>query len=176
MSYEDAKSTKMLATHCFACRRPLRDSMSVEIGMGPVCRGKAGYDEVGCTLEQRQRANALIHKVALNQTDKAVIKQCCVELMALKFRGVAEVVASRLGVTVKDGPEGRFTLRVPFTWDWVRESGSIPGKHYNRKTKAETYPNEQKGRVYAALVKHFPGVVGMGPKGFFVVGGTLGKK
>lgn len=170
MGYEQAKSTKMLATHCFACRKPLRDSLSVEIGMGPVCRGRAGYDQVGCTLEERQRANALIHKLALHQEDAEVIRNSCMELVGLGFRGVAEVVAKRLGVTVSDSEDGRFTIKVPFSWDWVKAVRPIPGRIFNRKEYNETYPVEQKGRVYAALQQIYPGLVGMGPKGFFVVG------
>lgn len=43
MSYETAPSTILLATHCAACARPLRDADSVEAGMGPDCREKYGY-------------------------------------------------------------------------------------------------------------------------------------
>lgn len=175
MSYEDAKSTKMLATHCFACRRSLRDSLSVEIGMGPVCRRKAGYDQVGCSLEERQRANALIHKLALNQEDTAIVKQCCMELMALKFRGVAEIVASRLGVVVEE-KDDRFVVKTPFSWDWVKAIRPVPGRKFNGKDKTNSFPLEQKNRVYASLCQIFPGTVGMGPKGFFVVGGSLSKR
>ena len=41
MSYENAPATKMLATNCCCCGRPLVDSMSVELGIGPECRGGA---------------------------------------------------------------------------------------------------------------------------------------
>ena len=44
MSYENAPATRMLATHCAACGRPLVDATSVETGMGPVCRERYGYD------------------------------------------------------------------------------------------------------------------------------------
>jgi hypothetical protein len=43
MGYESAISTKLLATHCAACSRPLRDADSVEAGIGPDCRAKYGY-------------------------------------------------------------------------------------------------------------------------------------
>jgi hypothetical protein len=45
MSYENAPATEMLATHCAICSRPLLDAVSVEIGIGPVCRQRHGYDE-----------------------------------------------------------------------------------------------------------------------------------
>ena len=37
MSYENAPATKLLATHCGICGRPLRDSVSVERCVGPDC-------------------------------------------------------------------------------------------------------------------------------------------
>ena len=47
--YEDAVSTKLLATHCCMCNRPLRDARSVELGIGPICEEKFGVEagEVG---------------------------------------------------------------------------------------------------------------------------------
>lgn len=44
MSYEHAASTKLLATHCAYCGRPLRDADSVEMGMGPICRSRVGVN------------------------------------------------------------------------------------------------------------------------------------
>lgn len=40
-NYENAPATILLATHCCVCGRPLCDSDSVEIGIGPTCRGKS---------------------------------------------------------------------------------------------------------------------------------------
>lgn len=45
MGYEDAPSTKMIATNCVICARPLRDVVSVERGMGPDCAKKHGVLE-----------------------------------------------------------------------------------------------------------------------------------
>lgn len=47
MSYESAPSTAFIATHCACCSRPLRDAKSVEIGIGPVCRERYGFDDFG---------------------------------------------------------------------------------------------------------------------------------
>lgn len=43
MSYETAPATKMLATFCACCARPLVDAVSVETGVGPDCRKTHGY-------------------------------------------------------------------------------------------------------------------------------------
>lgn len=40
--YEDAVSTKLLATHCCMCNRPLCDARSVELGIGPICEKNFG--------------------------------------------------------------------------------------------------------------------------------------
>ena len=35
----------LTATHCSACNRPLVDGTSIEKSMGPICRGKYGYED-----------------------------------------------------------------------------------------------------------------------------------
>lgn len=42
-SYEDAPATKLIAVNCACCARPLLDAISVENGMGAVCRRKHGF-------------------------------------------------------------------------------------------------------------------------------------
>ena len=42
-SYENAPSTRLLATNCGCCGRALRDAASVERGVGPDCAEKYGY-------------------------------------------------------------------------------------------------------------------------------------
>lgn len=70
MSYENATSTRLLATHCVACGRPLRDADSVEIGMGPICRKKymPAYD--GLDPEVKKKANTLVHEAGVLATDR----------------------------------------------------------------------------------------------------------
>lgn len=41
-SYETEAGTRMLATHCFVCGKPLRDPVSIESGIGPICASKFG--------------------------------------------------------------------------------------------------------------------------------------
>lgn len=52
MSYENAPQTKLLATDCAVCSRPLCDAKSVELGIGPECRKKYGF-EMDCTEEEQ---------------------------------------------------------------------------------------------------------------------------
>jgi SWI/SNF-related matrix-associated actin-dependent regulator 1 of chromatin subfamily A len=43
MSYMDEGGTKLLATHCLRCGKPLRDPTSVELGLGPDCAEIVGF-------------------------------------------------------------------------------------------------------------------------------------
>ena len=99
MSYEELTTTKIVATHCCACNRPLLDAESVTAGMGPICRKKYNLPDT-LTTEQRDLANSLVHKLGvLRQEDKdsdklGEIKAVLTELaeiegceeIALKFR------------------------------------------------------------------------------------------
>jgi len=38
MSYETAPVTRLVATHCCMCGKPLCDAKSLELGIGPICR------------------------------------------------------------------------------------------------------------------------------------------
>jgi hypothetical protein len=100
MSYEELTTTKIVATHCCSCGRPLLDASSVTTGMGPTCRKKYSFPET-LTEEQRVFANSLVHKLGVlrqedNKTNdkladiKATLKEIesiegC-EDVALKFR------------------------------------------------------------------------------------------
>ena len=44
MGYEEARATRLVATHCALCGRPLLDAPSVEKGIGPTCGHKFGVD------------------------------------------------------------------------------------------------------------------------------------
>lgn len=63
MTYENAKATKILATHCCACGRPLVDAVSVELGIGPDCRKKYMPAKLGGPA--REEANRLVYRLAL---------------------------------------------------------------------------------------------------------------
>lgn len=45
MNYTNSPVFDLTATHCSACGRPLVDGTSIEKSMGPVCRGKYGYED-----------------------------------------------------------------------------------------------------------------------------------
>jgi len=52
-------------THCSCCNRPLTDGTSVEFGIGPVCRGKYGYEDAyPITEETAKKVIAIVKGLA----------------------------------------------------------------------------------------------------------------
>jgi hypothetical protein len=68
-SYTCDPNTTRLATHCVLCQRPLRDAVSVNLGIGPICREGLGLDNVDPL--HRVAANRAIHRAGLACMDPA---------------------------------------------------------------------------------------------------------
>ena len=99
--YTAATATKLLATSCLACGRPLLDAASVEAGVGPVCRERWGYGEIANDV--RVAANALIHEAARKETPLPRRAEIAEELTALGAPTLAAKIIARFmkaGVTV----------------------------------------------------------------------------
>jgi hypothetical protein len=62
-SYLSDPNTARLATHCVLCQRPLRDAVSVNLGIGPICREELGLGDVAA--EYREAANRAIHRAGI---------------------------------------------------------------------------------------------------------------
>jgi hypothetical protein len=169
MSYENAPATKMLATNCACCAKPLVDSVSVETGVGPECRAKHGYSD-GPT-EHQADANAIVHLIACKQSGKAVV-DAVNELRRLGFKRLARRIAFRLA-TVRIEEEGsELVVKTPYKPESVVDFRNIPGRHYDREKKVNRVPMQPKSKaaLFATLQKHFAGCLAYGPKGLFVVG------
>lgn len=192
MSYEDAPATKMLATHCAICRRPLCDAKSVEIGIGPVCRKRYGYDRDDIDEETRAKANKVIYGVAINgHGDPKLVVDACKKLFDLGLSGVMAAIlktAAKVKLSVTDdthphGP-GRYALKT----EWIKGDGreghaarvkllrKTPGMRWDGEHKVWTFPASSRKRLFAALVEAYPGVAAIGPKGPFVVETLTPKK
>src|SRR5678815_1221799 len=118
MSYENAPSTQMLATHCAVCARPLRDAKSVEIGMGPDCRRKHGFD-VEIAPEARAEANKIIHALALHNggqnPNPSYLPEAIARVRALGLDRLAEILADRLApVKISKLENGRIGVDTPY--------------------------------------------------------------
>lgn len=156
MTYESLKSTLILATHCAICARPLRDAVSVEIGIGPDCREKYGYAE-GVTDENRAQANQLIYRVCDAKGDKISVFDAAAELASLGFaklafklqEGLTSLIMTREGDTLK--------LASPYSAESVEILRSVPGRRWDKAGKVNTFPITSRGALWSALKRAYPG-------------------
>jgi len=176
MSYENAPATTMLATHCAVCRRPLVDAESVEKGIGPECRKRHGYD-IPVDPERRAAANQLVYQIACGPKF-ADLAAALTELQLLGFIKLAKVITDRTAtIKVETMADGRLLVSTPFTEGSLAAIRAIPGRRAeyvdgvngNKKFKGNSFPANQKARVWGMIKRHFPGAMGVGPKGGFVV-------
>lgn len=167
MSYENAPATEMLATHCAACRRPLLDSVSVEIGMGPDCREKYGYHDT-VPPEARSEANEIVHAVATSR-DRETAATAADRLKELGFARLAAILVERNVQVVVSEEDGRVFLRAPYSEQATAVLRKVPGRQWDKERKVNTFPTSSKNALWKVLKVAYPGMLGYGPKGTFKV-------
>jgi hypothetical protein len=186
VSYELAPSTALVATDCALCGHPLRDAVSVEIGVGPICRKKYGYteaqapanvmqarvearaafdgelpatlDEALCACDARRAANILIHRAAVEQLSPRT-RHLTAAISALGFTAVADRLVERIAGrdAVRITTEGdRLVVHAPFNYAFNDHARTIPGSHWNQDLRARIVPAAQKRALWAALRASFP--------------------
>ncbi len=175
MSYESAPATHMVAINCAICRRDLVDALSVEVGVGPVCR-KRWLKELEALDEDdvsRQAANKIIHAIACNQGDDNLGK--IKELFALGFPGVVQAIMRTLArVKIEEGNLG-YLIKTPYCEDSVTAWRRVPGRRWDKDAKANWVPKSAKGHAFIVLLSYHEGEMAMGPKGPFVIRRNGGK-
>ena len=200
MSYENAPATKMLATCCAACGRPLLDAASVEAGMGPDCRAKHGYyaepsapdwdaayaalDKAGLAAkapagwltDARRASNVLVHRVAAEQHSAPPMRvlYMVAAVRALGFSKLATALEKRYAPIRVSERDGLLLVRTPFDGAFVTAlKGAKVGAGWLKEAKTWTVPATDAGRkaLWSALRAAFLGSPGVGPKGAFVVNG-----
>ncbi len=171
MTYENAPATEMLATHCAVCSRPLVDALSVELGIGPVCRSKHGFDlEAG--EDARERANAIVHAIA---ADQAATPEQLAELRSLGFETLASIIADRRLPKARITLEQRahsLAVRTPYVEAFIEDlkrSVLSRDREWAREEKCWLVAPEAKRALWEVLRRHFEGELAEGPKGPFTV-------
>lgn len=181
MSYEIAPSTIFLATHCACCGKKLRDSKSVEIGMGPVCRAEHGFN-VEVSEAARDEANKIIHHVALTQKGIEVwnAAQRLRELGFVKLAGIIQERA-RIKAQIKiTAHHHLLRLEAPYNANAVAELKKIPGRSYSEREETDEkgkvvkkrynfIPAERRAWLFDILKENYSGLIAEGPKGFFTL-------
>ena len=183
MSYINAPATKLLATHCCCCGRPLVDATSVELGIGPECRsGETG----GISEVQRELCNKLTYQaaVAAQEGKVEIIRKCAEAIRNLGLEALAEKVekrfvnAERLAkikiTAVGDCLEVVTPFKRSLGKDFIDAWRNIPGRMW--KNNKNLVPVTSKDQLWNLLRTYFPGEFGMGPKGVFKVPGDKKKK
>ena len=176
MGYEDAPATRLVATNCCCCQRPLVDAQSVELGIGPVCRAKNGYDQVTALPgEARVEANKLINICAAKREGEEVLA-AVKRLFELGAIGVVTAILKRLATvqiaTTEEGHPhgaGRFAVKAPYCEAALQDFRNIPGSRWDKENKVRTYPFSSRGALFGVLKKWFGGCTAMGPKGPFIL-------
>lgn len=182
-NYTEAPATILLATNCVCCGRPLVDSCSVELGIGPECRN--GTFPEGLTDCDREVANLFVFDAAIAAQAGHAEKVVTIagHIRDMGFTGLADKVESRFkGGVIKAARNAAITITedgstllvtTPFRRGdkdaFIAAWRTIPGRSYDRKARANRIPAAQKGALWALLQNFFPGKWGTGPKGAFRV-------
>lgn len=168
MSYENAPATKMLATHCAVCSRPLLDSISVECGIGPVCRERHGWDAEVQALGEgaREAANVIVCHIAQAGTDEASRAAGCAALRLLGFKKLPE----RIEFRGKDAPAAGtvhvrlsskltgYYVKAPYKPAAVEAWRSIRGRKWDGDAEENFVPTGSRAALWHLLRTHYAGL------------------
>lgn len=175
MSYENLKSTKLLARRCCVCSRPLRDAETAELGIGRDCAEKHGFN-LNVDPKARAEANKLIFEIADKQTGVDVV-EAVRQLRNLGFTVLAQRIATRLfEISIVD-ENGMLYVTTPFTEAGVAAFRALPAgiRAWDKRRGAWAVSGTNAERwVWHALKQGFPGYHGIGRQGqiFRIPGGV----
>lgn len=98
MSHENAPATQLVATRCCACRTPLVDANSVELGIGPICRRKTAKEDVGQPADWDRVCDLLAEFGARNQSDdhRREVFELCLRNLDVSERAVGAQKAANV--------------------------------------------------------------------------------
>lgn len=176
MSYLNAPATRLLATNCCCCGRSLVDATSVELGIGPECRGgNNGH----ISNDQRELCNKLTHTAAIAAQEGNIetVRSCAnqVELIGLpeladKIRRrfvnaerQAKIIITQNGNTLSVQTPYKRSAGSDFTNAWR----AIPGRRWFNGRNV--IPETSKRELWELLKRFFPGQYGKGPSGVFKI-------
>jgi len=165
----------MLATHCAVWRRPLLDAVSVEKGMGPICRRKYGVSRQELSPEEQDRANKLVYEIAklvshgLDITRAQLVGEMAQEVKHLGFMELSDIIMRRTVPVRIEQVENLVKVSVPYDPGAVQRFKFIPGHSYDRATKTWSFSAKQRPAIWTILRRVFANHLGHGPKGFFII-------
>jgi len=167
MTYENAPATKLVATHCACCARPLVDAESLSWGIGPVCRKKHGLTLKKLGPEVHKQANVTLFKIAaLFPTDlpTALVLTEGLRSLAPSLEHVCDKILAR-ACSVVITSDGDWTLLD------TAYSPELPGKfkavggRWRPEKKVWAFPATRRVDVFKMLLATFAGQYAMTPSG-----------
>lgn len=175
------------------------DALSVETGIGPICRSKHGFNKpdsepswdeamvaLGKVVESvldsdkgaaawanrdaRKVCNVLVYSIAADRND-ALNENRIRAIFALGYRKLAAKLAMVLGgVSVtSDNGNADYLVLKAPYTDYWRPMAAIQGQYWDRKRKLRVVPAVHKAQLWAALVAMYPGKLCVGEKGIKVL-------
>lgn len=156
-TYENAPATKLVASHCAICGKPLVDANSVEAGMGPECRRIYGRPNPQGD-KARNHANVLIYRIAALQDGSEEVLTALAQLFALGFENVADRISKRL-VKISITAQGdRYVVKTPYNEDANDRFRRVPGRRWDADSKVNTFPKSSRVALWEALRACFQGM------------------
>jgi len=149
----------MVATDCLICGTPLVDAKSVEIGIGPTCRKRHGYD-VSIPEAARKRANEIIHALACEAFPEDLFERIR-ELRELGLEKLAEVITDRKVVIRLEDKGEKIAVKTPYAPNFVNRVRQIQGRNWDSLNKVWMVPQAKRGALYAAMRDCYPGGLGV---------------
>lgn len=177
MGYENAPATALVATDCACCGRPLVDAVSVETGIGPVCRAKHGYSDaqapadwarartaigelaalLGDCSDAHRAANMIVHRIACEQGSPAVPSMIAA-VYSLGFQTLALRIAGNLtaAIRVTRDSSGLLAVKAPFSEAFNANVRRCRGQRWDGARKVRTVPASERTALWGALKASFP--------------------
>ncbi len=174
MDVQNAAALSMLATRCCCCRLALRDPISVELGIGPICR-KTLWEATAKTISPAalKRAKELVYELALDASadkiDAGKVLVASDALQEMGFMGLAATLVKRNAkISVQTMGDGRILVKVPYDNSASRalyRLGGNPHRDTRNKFVGYIFPVATKNRVWGTMRQYFVGALGVGPEG-----------
>lgn len=161
--YENAPATRMVATYCAVCSRPLVDAKSVELGIGPDCRRKYGFD-APMPEEARMAANKIVYQIALDQ-DGPFVAEGCNRLRELGFTVLADRILKRTAPVRVEAEGDLLVVSSAYDPRLVEAFRMFPGRRWDRIRKVNVVPASRRGALESLVARMFPGRVTVWPEG-----------
>ncbi len=177
MPWQSSFTARLLRSRCLICDNKLSDALSVEIGIGPVCRSRTDYDRTARNLQEdeRREANAIIHEI-VEGTGDPLLGERVARLRALGFTILAarllEAIVTVRIERVTSADQTWLVVQTPYNASALPAWRSIPGRVWDPTAKANRIPIEQEQQLRNLLAEHYGGLIAQDANSIFRVPST----